>query len=166
MLLQPCTESSKHAFPRRSSKTRTERRGEPAFATLVEVLGRSRWRVHMSVARSVDALLAGRCGRGPGAGAWVDGWVGWAVACVCSTDQQPSQPTPSCWPWPASREPVTQLRWMDAAGRMMVRLEGQPEGTRSGRNGSMRAAAGEAADRLGKRGEWMQGLLALAAQYS
>lgn len=49
------------------SKTRTERRGEPAFSTLVEVLSRSRWRVHMSVARSVDDMLAGR---------WEDGEVG------------------------------------------------------------------------------------------
>ncbi|EFN57410.1 hypothetical protein CHLNCDRAFT_21069 [Chlorella variabilis] len=48
-------------------KTRTERRGEPAFSTLVEVLSRSRWRVHMSVARSVDDMLAGR---------WEDGEVG------------------------------------------------------------------------------------------
>lgn len=44
----------------RSKKTRTERQGEPAFSTLVEVLSRSRWRVHMSVAKSVDAMLAGR----------------------------------------------------------------------------------------------------------
>lgn len=61
---------------------------------------------------------------------------------------------------------MTQLRWIDDAGRMMVRLEGQPEGSRSGRAGSMRGAAGEAAERLGKRGEWMQALLALAAHYS
>ena len=58
---------------------------------------------------------------------------------------------------------MTQLRWIDGAGRMMVRLEGKPE---AGRGGSMRAAAGEAAERLGKRGAWMQALLAMAAQNS
>ena len=40
-------------------KTRTERKGAPCFSTLVEVLGYARWRVHLNVARSVDALLAG-----------------------------------------------------------------------------------------------------------
>jgi hypothetical protein len=53
------------AIPGRN-KTRTERRGEPAFPTLVEVLARNRWRVHMNVARSVDALLAGRWEAGAG----------------------------------------------------------------------------------------------------
>jgi hypothetical protein len=43
------------------SKTRWERRGAPTFSTLVEVLSCNRWRVHMNVARSVDAILAGRC---------------------------------------------------------------------------------------------------------
>jgi len=56
-----------------SVKTKTERRGAPCFATLVEVLAPNRWRVHPSVARSVDAILAGRCG----------GWGGaWAVGGV------------------------------------------------------------------------------------
>lgn len=40
-------------------KTRTERKGAPTFTTLIEVLGYNRWRIHMNVARSVDALLAG-----------------------------------------------------------------------------------------------------------
>ena len=40
-------------------KTRTERKGAPCFSTLVEVLGYARWRVHLNVARSIDALLAG-----------------------------------------------------------------------------------------------------------
>ena len=41
-------------------KTRTERKGAPAFSTLVEMLSQDRWRVHHNVAQSVDALLAGR----------------------------------------------------------------------------------------------------------
>lgn len=60
---------------------------------------------------------------------------------------------------------MTQLRWVDSAGRMMVRLEAAPEGSHAARSGSMRAAVGEAAHRLGDRGAWMQRLLALAAQY-
>lgn len=47
-------------------KTRLERRGAPAFSTLLEVLGCNRWRLHMNVACSVDAILAGR-------------WVLWLV---------------------------------------------------------------------------------------
>ena len=62
------------ALPACRSKTRTERRGEPAFSTLVEVLSRNRWRVHMSVARSVDSLLAGRW-----VGARLGGWLGGRV---------------------------------------------------------------------------------------
>ena len=41
-------------------KTKTERRGAPAFSTLVEVVNYGVWRVHHSVARSVDDILAGR----------------------------------------------------------------------------------------------------------
>lgn len=102
------------------SKTRTERQGDPAFSTLVEVVERNKWRVHMNVARSMDAILAGR-------------------------------------------EPTTQLRWVEPDGRMMVRLEGQPEGRPAG--GGMRTAVAEAAGRLGKGGRWFQSLLELAAQY-
>ena len=40
-------------------KTRTERKGTPCFSALVEVLSYTRWRVHLNVARSADALLAG-----------------------------------------------------------------------------------------------------------
>lgn len=60
--MQPCILPSPAAprLPRRSAKTRKERAGAPAFSVLVEVVSRSCWRVHMSVARSVDAILAGR----------------------------------------------------------------------------------------------------------
>ena len=42
------------------SKTRTERKGLPAFSCLVEVLDHNKWRVHLNVAASVDALLANK----------------------------------------------------------------------------------------------------------
>ena len=42
------------------SKTRTERKGLPAFSCLVEVLDHNTWRVHPNVAASVDALLANK----------------------------------------------------------------------------------------------------------
>ena len=42
------------------SKTRTERKGLPAFSCLVEVLSHTTWRVHPNVAASVDALLANK----------------------------------------------------------------------------------------------------------
>ena len=42
------------------SKTRTERKGLPAFSCLVEVLSHNTWRVHTNVAASVDALLANK----------------------------------------------------------------------------------------------------------
>jgi hypothetical protein len=59
---------------------------------------------------------------------------------------------------------VTQLRWVADDGRLMVRLEGQPEGSRRG-GGGMRGAALDAADKTGKSGKWFQSLLALADQY-
>ena len=40
------------------NKTRTERKGLPAFSCLVEILDHATWRVHPNVAASVDALLA------------------------------------------------------------------------------------------------------------
>ena len=42
------------------NKTRTERKGLPAFSCLVEVLSHTTWRVHPNVAASVDALLANK----------------------------------------------------------------------------------------------------------
>lgn len=42
------------------SKTRTERKGLPAFSCLVEVLQHDKWRVHPNVAASVDAILANK----------------------------------------------------------------------------------------------------------
>ncbi|KAL3153362.1 hypothetical protein ABBQ38_011703 [Trebouxia sp. C0009 RCD-2024] len=42
------------------NKTRTERKGLPAFSCLVEVLDHTTWRVHPDVAASVDALLANK----------------------------------------------------------------------------------------------------------
>ena len=53
-----------HPTPNHSNKTSKERKGDPPFATMVEILSRSRWRIHMSVADSVDAILAGRWGFG------------------------------------------------------------------------------------------------------
>jgi hypothetical protein len=47
---------------------------------------------------------------------------------------------------------------------MMVRLEGQPAGTASAAPSGMRAAAAEAAGKLGRQGRWFQGLLSLAAE--
>jgi hypothetical protein len=41
------------------AKTRAERAGPPVFQVLVELQGAARWRVHLSVAASVDKLLAG-----------------------------------------------------------------------------------------------------------
>ena len=117
----------------------------------------------MNVARSVDAILAGRrvqrltpratsaCNRQPPH----------AHACVC---------LPAHLPHPSAlrhrREPVTQLRWVDASGRMMVRLEGEPEGrVASSAGGGMHAAVAEVGGRLGRSsGRWFQGLLELAAQ--
>ncbi|KAL4443459.1 hypothetical protein ABPG75_011196 [Micractinium tetrahymenae] len=122
--LHTVTVGDSEASKGNGKKTRTERQGEPAFSTLVEVLSRNRWRVHMSVAKSVDSILAGR-------------------------------------------EPVTQLRWVEPDGRMMVRLEGQPEGRPGGGGaGGMRAAVAEAAGRMGRSGRWFQGLLELAAAAS
>ncbi|GAB4817301.1 hypothetical protein N2152v2_004347 [Parachlorella kessleri] len=100
------------------SKTRTERCA-PTFSTLVEVLSQSRWRVHMSVARSVDAILAGR-------------------------------------------EPVTQLRWYDGQGRMMVRVEGVPEGMVDTKFAKKALAA---AKERGGNAAWLHDLINLAAQY-
>ena len=162
----------------RSVKTRTERRSEPPFATIVELLGRNRLRLHMSAARSVDALLAGRWAggaRGQLAGACRLAALPCSLQRACmparwaeDTAAEDRQLPASLAPVHARRQPVTQLRWIDGAGRMMVRLEGQPSGGRatpSSGGGSMRATLGEAVERLGDRGAWMGSLLALAAQY-
>ncbi|GAB4817298.1 hypothetical protein N2152v2_004344 [Parachlorella kessleri] len=101
------------------NKTRTERCGAPTFSTLVEVLSQNRWRVHMSVARSVDAILAGR-------------------------------------------EPVTQLRWYDGRGRMMVRVEGLPEGMA---NNTFAKKALAAVQERGNNTAWLHDLINIAAMY-
>ena len=40
-------------------KTRLERKGAPVFDTMVEVIGRGRWRLHRDVGGSVDSMLSG-----------------------------------------------------------------------------------------------------------
>lgn len=42
------------------TKTRTERKGAPTFTALVEVLSWNKWRLHLNVAASVDAMLEGK----------------------------------------------------------------------------------------------------------
>ena len=49
-----------HRHSNGGNKTRTERKGLPAFSCLVEVLDHNRWRVHPNVAASVDAILANK----------------------------------------------------------------------------------------------------------
>lgn len=39
------------------NKTRTERKGLPAFSCLVEILDHTTWRMHPNVAASVDAIF-------------------------------------------------------------------------------------------------------------
>jgi hypothetical protein len=45
---------------RGGAKTRQERAGAPVFSILVELRARAEWRLHLSVAASVDQMLAGR----------------------------------------------------------------------------------------------------------
>jgi hypothetical protein len=68
--------------------------------------------------------------------------------------------------WLLCREPTTQLRWIESDGRMMVRLEGQPEGAapKAGRP-DMRGAVAQAAGQLGRQGSWFGALLNLSALY-
>lgn len=56
---------------------------------------------------------------------------------------------------------MTQLRWVADDGRLMVRLEGQPEGSRPA-GGGMRSAALDVADKFGVGGKWFSSLLSLA----
>ena len=55
-----CQLGSVYRLTNNGKKTRTERKGLPAFSCLVEVLDHSTWRVHSNVAVSVDALLANK----------------------------------------------------------------------------------------------------------
>ena len=65
------TLGDEEARRRGGQKSILERKGPPTFTIAVEMVQRGRWRVHRSVADSVDALLLGKAMKAQSQGVWV-----------------------------------------------------------------------------------------------
>ncbi len=92
---RPLTPACVTCRSNRGSKTRLERRGAPAFTSLVEVVGHSRWRIHRNVAASVDALLAGDQPRTELRSVCGDQMI---IRFEGGTGKEPPTPPPPAWP--------------------------------------------------------------------